>query len=79
MGWEVPPHPSYSLDLVPTIYYLFGFVKDQLCGRFETREAIQNAVHQCLQMAETEFSNLRTLEEMCAKKWRLCGKMKKGL
>jgi hypothetical protein len=48
MGWEVLPHPSYSPDLAPSNYHLFGFVKHQLRGqRFETREAIQ--------MAGTEF------------------------
>ena len=41
---------------VDTDYHLFGFVKDQLCGqRFETTEAIQKAVRQCLRMAGTEF------------------------
>ena len=37
MGWEVPPHPSYSPDLAPSDHQLFGFVKDQLRGqRYET-------------------------------------------
>ena len=37
-------------------YHLFGFVKDQLRGqRYETMEAIQKAVCQCLQMAGKEF------------------------
>jgi hypothetical protein len=34
---------------------LFGFVKNQLRGRYETTEAIQKAVRQCLWMAGTEF------------------------
>ena len=56
MGWEVLPHPSYSPDLAPSDYHLFGFVKDQLAGQhYETTEAIQKAVRQCLQMAGTEF------------------------
>ncbi|PNF18373.1 hypothetical protein B7P43_G13494 [Cryptotermes secundus] len=56
MGWEVLPRLSYSTDLAPSNYHLFGFVKDQLRGqRFETREAVQKAVHQCLRMAGTEF------------------------
>ena len=61
MGWEVLPHPSYSPDLAPSDYHLFGFVKDQLRGRHETTEAIQKAVRQCLRMAETagEFSNFQ--------------------
>jgi len=56
MGWEVLPHPSYSPDLTPSDYHLFGFVKDQLRGqRYETTGAIQKAVRQCLRMAGTEF------------------------
>jgi hypothetical protein len=56
MGWEVLPHPSYSPDLAPSDYHLFGCVKVQLRGvRFETREAIQKVLHQCLRMAGTEF------------------------
>jgi GTP cyclohydrolase I len=35
---------------------LFGFVKNQLrAQRYETTEAIQKAVRQCLRMAGTEF------------------------
>ncbi|PNF14147.1 hypothetical protein B7P43_G17711, partial [Cryptotermes secundus] len=56
MGWKVLPYPSYSPNLTPSDYHLFGFVKDQLLGlRFETREAIEKAVRQCLRMAGTEF------------------------
>ena len=56
MGWEVLPHPSYSPDLAPSDYHLFGSVKDQLRGqRYETTEAIQKAVRQCLRKAGTEF------------------------
>jgi len=56
MGWEVHPHPSYSPNLAPSDYHLFGFVKDQLRGqRYGTTEAIQKAVRQCLRTAGTEF------------------------
>ena len=56
MGWEVLPHPSYCPDLAPSDYHLFGFVKDQLRGqRYETTEAIQKAVCQCLQTAGMDF------------------------
>ena len=73
---------AYSPDLAPSDYHLFGFVRDQLCGqRYETIEAIQKAVCQCLRMAGTEFyhghfQTSRMLGEMCTKKWRLCGKIK---
>jgi len=56
MGWEVLPHPPYSPDLAPSDYHLFGFVKNQLRGqRYETTEAIQKVMRQCLRMAGTEF------------------------
>jgi len=56
MGWEVLPHPSNGPDLAPSDYHLFGFVKDQLCLQlYETTEAIQKAVCQCLRMAGMEF------------------------
>jgi len=56
MRWEVLPHPSYSPDLAPSNYHLFGFVKDQLRGQhYETMGAIQKAVCQRLRMAGTEF------------------------
>jgi len=56
LGWEVLPHPFYSPDLAPSDYHLFGFVKDQLHGQhYETTEAIQKSVCQCLRMAGTEF------------------------
>jgi len=56
MGWDVLPHPSYSPDLAPFNHHLLGFVKDQLRRqRYETMEAIQEAVLQCLRMAGTQF------------------------
>ena len=56
MGWEVLPHPPYSPDLAPSDYHLFGFVKNQMRGQhYETKEALQTAVRQCLRAAGTEF------------------------
>jgi len=41
---------------VDTDYHLFGFVKDQLRGQcYETTEAIQKAMRQCLLLAGTEL------------------------
>jgi len=51
MGWEVLPHPLYSPELAPSNYHLFGFVKNH----YETNEALQTAVRQCLQAAGMEF------------------------
>jgi len=56
MGWEVLPHPPYSPDMAPSDYHLFGFVKNQMQGQhYETNEALQTAVCQCLWVAGTEF------------------------
>jgi hypothetical protein len=59
-------------------------VKDQLRGRFETREAIPKAVRQSSDgwngiLQKGNFHNSRTPGEMGTKMWRLCGKIKKGL
>jgi histone-lysine N-methyltransferase SETMAR len=70
MGWEVLPHPSYSPDLAPSDYHLFGFVKHQLCGRFETREPIQKAVCQCLRMAGMEFYRRGIFKS--TERWEIC-------
>jgi len=56
MGWEVLSHPPYSPDLAPADYHLFGFVKNQMRGQhYETNEALQTAMRQCLRAAGTEF------------------------
>jgi len=44
-GWTVLPHPSYSPDLVPSDFHLFGPLKDALRGtRFEDDESVIHAV-----------------------------------
>ena len=56
MGWEILLHPPYSPDLAPSDYHLFGFVQNQMRGQYyETNEALQTAVCQCLRAAGTEF------------------------
>ena len=56
VGWEVLPHPPYSPDLAPSDYHFFDFVKNQMRGQhYETNEALQTAVCQCLWAAGTEF------------------------
>jgi hypothetical protein len=50
---------------------LFGFVKDQLRGqRYETTEAIQKAVRQCLRMAGTEFDRWGIFK--FSERWKKC-------
>jgi len=52
---EVLSHPPYSSDLAPSNYHLFGFMKNQMRGQhYETNEALQTAVRQCLRTAGTE-------------------------
>jgi len=71
LGWEVLPHPSYSPDLAPSDYHLFGFVKDQLHGQcYETMEAIQKAVCQYLQTAGTEFYRRGIFK--LSERWQKC-------
>jgi hypothetical protein len=56
MEWEVLPHLPYSPDLAPSDYHLIGFVKNHMQGQhYETNEALQTAMRQCLQAAGTEF------------------------
>jgi hypothetical protein len=60
-----------SPNLAPSDYHLFGFVKDQLHGhRYETTEAIQKAVRQCLRMAGTEFYRRRIFK--LPERWEKC-------
>jgi len=54
IGWEVLRHPPYSPDLASSDYHLFGFVKMQV-QHYETNEALQTALRQCLLAAGTEF------------------------
>ncbi|PNF35900.1 hypothetical protein B7P43_G08564, partial [Cryptotermes secundus] len=86
MGWEVLPHPSYSPNLAPSDYHLFRFVKDQLHeqhsetkgGNSESSALVSSdGWNESLQKGN--FQTPRTLGEMCTKKWRLYGKIKKGL
>ena len=46
-------------------------MKDQLCGqRYETMEAIQKAVRQCLRMAGTEFYRREIFK--LPERWKKC-------
>ena len=48
-GWEILEHPSYSPDLSPCDFFLFGLLKSKLRGhRFETEEAVNQATRQAL-------------------------------
>jgi hypothetical protein len=50
------PHPSYSPDLAPSGFYLFGPLKDALCGtRFENDKSVIRAVRTWLREQETSW------------------------
>jgi hypothetical protein len=43
------PHPAYSLDLAPSDFYLFGYVKQLLSGcQFADQESLLQAVSDIL-------------------------------
>jgi len=49
LGFEVLPHPPYSLDLAPSDYHLFGPMKKMLGGqKFESHTEVQSVVRQTL-------------------------------
>jgi histone-lysine N-methyltransferase SETMAR len=48
--------PSYSPDLAPSDFYLFGPLKKHVGGRrFATDGEVQQAVMSCLQALDTDF------------------------
>ena len=60
-----------SPDLAPTDYILFGFVKNQVRGQhYETNDALQTAVRQCLRAAGTEFYRRGIFK--LAERWGKC-------
>ena len=53
-GWTVLPHPSYSPDLAPSDFHLFGPLKDALRGtRFEDDKSVIRTVRTWLREQET--------------------------
>jgi hypothetical protein len=56
MGWTVLPHPSYSPDLAPLDFHLFGSLKDALRGpHFEDDNSIIEAVRKWLHMKDKSW------------------------
>jgi len=81
IGWEVLLHAPYSPDLAPSDYHLFGFVKNQMRGQnYQTNEALQTAVRQCLWLAGTEFyrKGIFNLPERWENVYRETGIMQKN-
>ena len=47
LGWEVMPHPPYSLDLALSDYHLFRSLQNHLNGKtFDLNEAVKNELIQ---------------------------------
>jgi len=56
LGWTVLPHPPYSLDLAPSVFHLFGPMKDGLRGQhFPSNDAVVQAVKQWVTSAGADF------------------------
>jgi hypothetical protein len=78
-GWELLSHPSYSPDLAPSDYHLFGPLKYHLRGHYyDTDEAVQEAVRSCLRGAGTDFYRrgiFKILTEVHRSGWRFSRKV----
>jgi histone-lysine N-methyltransferase SETMAR len=54
-GLRLAPHPPYSPDLVPSDFFLFGYVKERLRGRvFPSYEALLDAIGEVVTGIESE-------------------------
>ena len=56
LGWEVLPHPTYSPDIIPSDFHLFGPPKEFLGGQhFSTEDEVKQAVLGCFSRTDTSF------------------------
>lgn len=56
LGWDVLPHPSYSLDLARSDYHLFGSLQNSLNGvNFNSNEGVKNHLLQFFANREKDF------------------------
>lgn len=56
LGWEILPHPSYSPDLAPSDFHLFGSLKEFLGGtHFNTDDEMKNDVLQWFRRNNKSF------------------------
>jgi hypothetical protein len=69
LKFETINHPSYSADLAPSDYRVFGTLKEALRGqRFHSSDKMETVHFWLRQQAETSFSaGLQTLVETCEK------------
>jgi len=55
-GWTTLPHPSYSPDLAPSDFHLFGPLKESMRGqRFDDDDEVKRAVKAWLKDQPTQF------------------------
>ena len=68
-GWNVLPHHSYSPDLAPSDFHLFGPLEDALRGTwFEDNERVIRAVRTWLREQETSW--YREVMRALVSRWR---------
>ena len=70
-GFEVFPHPSYSLDMAPSDFYLFPKLKSNLRGtQFGSKEGAIEAVNKYLEDQRKDFylQGISNLEQ----RWTKC-------
>ena len=70
-GYEPIPHPTYSLDLAPSDYFLFPNLKKDIRGRhFQSNEEVMAAVEEWVRDKDPGFfsSGLMALEH----RWSKC-------
>jgi transposase len=69
LQWTVLSHPSYSPDLAPSDYHLFGPLKDAIRGkRFEDDEEVNTKVKRWLRQRPAEWYREDT--QALASRWR---------
>jgi histone-lysine N-methyltransferase SETMAR len=56
LGWTVLPHPLYSPDLAPSVFHLFGTLKDAIRGkRFGIDDEVNEKVKKWLLLQKSNW------------------------
>jgi hypothetical protein len=56
LGWTVLPHPLYSPDLAPSVFHLFGNIKDAIRGkRFGIDDEVNETVKKWLLLRKSNW------------------------